>query len=105
MTVTITVATSIDAPADLVFDLTLDVDVHTQSLGRSGERAIAGVTSGLIGLDQDVTWRGTHFGVPMTMTSRVTELDRPHRFVDKQTKGPFRRFRHVHTTSKETGRR
>jgi ligand-binding SRPBCC domain-containing protein len=30
------------------------------------------------------------------MTSRITELDRPHRFVDEQVRGPFRRFRHEH---------
>jgi ligand-binding SRPBCC domain-containing protein len=30
------------------------------------------------------------------MTSRITEFDRPHRFVDEQVRGPFARFRHVH---------
>lgn len=30
------------------------------------------------------------------MTSRIAELDRPHRFVDEQVRGPFRRFRHEH---------
>jgi ligand-binding SRPBCC domain-containing protein len=30
------------------------------------------------------------------MTSRVTLLDRPHRFVDEQTRGPFHRFHHEH---------
>jgi hypothetical protein len=30
------------------------------------------------------------------MTSRITALDRPHRFVDEQVRGPFRTFRHEH---------
>jgi ligand-binding SRPBCC domain-containing protein len=30
------------------------------------------------------------------MTSRITALERPHRFVDEQMTGPFRLFRHEH---------
>lgn len=30
------------------------------------------------------------------MTGRITELERPGRFVDQQQRGPFRRFRHEH---------
>ena len=54
------------------------------------------MTGGTIGLGEHVTWRAVHFGVPFTMTSQITELDRPTRFVDAQTRGPFRRFRHEH---------
>lgn len=62
----------------------------------SGERAVAGVRSGLIGEGQEVTWRARHFGIPLTMTSRVTQVDFPHSFTDEQVRGPFRSFRHVH---------
>lgn len=62
----------------------------------SGERAVGGVTGGLIGLGETVTWRAKHFGVPFTMTSRITEYEHPRRFVDEQQRGPFRRFRHEH---------
>lgn len=31
------------------------------------------------------------------MTSRIAELERPHRFVDSQVRGPFRSFVHEHT--------
>ena len=96
MTVDFTLVTLIAAPPDEVFGLSLDIDAHTQSMARSGERAVAGVTSGQISLGESVTWRATHFGIPFTMTSRITALDRPHRFVDEQQKGPFRRFRHEH---------
>ena len=55
------------------------------------------MTSGQIGLGEQVTWRARHFGIWFTMTSRIVELDRPHRFVDQQVKGPFRSFVHEHT--------
>jgi ligand-binding SRPBCC domain-containing protein len=80
----------------VVFDLSLDVDAHLESQAKAGERAVAGVTSGTIGLGEHVTWRAVHFGVPFKMTSRITEMDRPHRFVDEQVRGPFRTFRHEH---------
>jgi ligand-binding SRPBCC domain-containing protein len=55
------------------------------------------VTSGLIGLGEEVTWQARHFGVPFRMTSRIADLDAPNRFVDEQVRGPFARFRHEHT--------
>jgi ligand-binding SRPBCC domain-containing protein len=88
--------TRIEARVELVFDLSLDIDAHRASMWASNERAIAGVTSGRIGLGETVTWRATHFRIPFTMTSRVTELARPHRFVDEQVRGPFRSFHHEH---------
>ena len=92
----IEIRTDIAAPAEVVFDLARSIDVHLGSMGKSREQAIAGVMSGLIGLGQQVTWKATHFGVPFKMTSRVTEMTPPDRFVDEQVSGPFRRFRHEH---------
>lgn len=83
-------------PRERLFDLARSIDVHVDSQSGSGERAVGGVTSGLIGLGQEVTWRARHFGVPLTMTSRVTAFDFPTSFVDEQIRGPFRSFRHVH---------
>ena len=97
MTVTFERVTRIKAPIERVFDLSLDLDLHAASMASSNERAIAGVTTGHIGLGEEVTWRARHLGVTWTMTSRVTELDRPARFVDEQVRGPFARFRHEHT--------
>ncbi len=96
MTVELEVISDIAAPPNIVFDLSLDIDEHLGSMAESGERAVGGVTSGKIGLGEEVTWRARHFGIPFTMTSRVTALERPHRFVDEQTRGPFRRFHHEH---------
>lgn len=83
-------------PKPELFDLARSVDAHKDSMARSREDAVAGVRSGLISLGQQVTWRAWHFGVPIRMTSRITEMEAPDYFVDEQVKGPFRRFRHVH---------
>jgi ligand-binding SRPBCC domain-containing protein len=90
------VSTTIAAPAALAFDLARDMSVHGASTGRGRERAVAGVTSGLIGPGEQVTFRATHFGVPFTLTSRVTGFDRPRSFVDEQVSGPFRSWHHRH---------
>ena len=85
-------------PVDVetAFDLSLSIDAHLDSFGHTGERAVDGVTTGVIGLGEFVTWRARHFGITWTMTSTITEWDRPRCFVDEQRKGPFRSFRHEH---------
>ncbi|GAB7074264.1 SRPBCC family protein [Streptomyces albidoflavus] len=88
--------TRIAAPVPLVFGLSLDVDAHTASMARSGERAVAGVTSGAMALGDTVTWRARHFGVVWRMTSRITAYDHPTHFVDEQTAGPFHHWWHAH---------
>lgn len=81
------------------FDRSRNIDVHVASMSDSRERAIAGVTTGLIGAGEEVTWRARHFGVPFRMTSRISEFDPPSSFVDEQVAGPFRTFRHEHEFS------
>lgn len=93
---TFTLVTDTPMPAEALFDLSLDIDAHVASMAQSGERAVAGVTKGRIGLDETVTWRGRHFGIWWTMTSQITALDRPTHFTDRQVRGPFRTFVHEH---------
>jgi ligand-binding SRPBCC domain-containing protein len=57
---------------------------------------VDGVTAGRIGMGEFVTWQARHFGITWTMTSTITEWDRPRCFVDEQREGPFRSFRHEH---------
>lgn len=96
MTVQFELTTLLPVPRERAFDASLDIDLHTRSMAASREQAVAGVTSGLIGPGESVTWRARHFGVLMRLTSRITAYDRPARFVDEQTSGPFARFRHEH---------
>lgn len=89
--------TRLDAPLALItmiaaspaacFDLSLNVHAHTASMGPSGERAVAGVTAGLLSGSDTVTWEARHFGIPFRMTSKVDEFERPLRFVDYQVGG------------------
>lgn len=49
--------TVIYAPKERVFDLARSIDAHQDSTEGTQERAVAGVTSGLLGLNEEVTWR------------------------------------------------
>jgi ligand-binding SRPBCC domain-containing protein len=92
----IVLRTRVAAPPLRCFDLARDVDLHQRSTAASRERAVAGVTSGLLELGDQVTWEATHFGVRQRLTSRITEFDPPNRFVDEMVRGAFARFRHEH---------
>lgn len=92
----ITLETLIHAPIELCFDLSRDIDLHMCSTQQSREVAVAGVTTGLIGLGEQVTWEATHFGVRQRLTSRITAYDRPAHFRDSQVSGAFKRFDHDH---------
>ena len=92
----ICVNTFIDAPPSRCFDLARSVEAHVQSADRTGERAVAGRTSGLLALNDEVTWEGRHFGVRQRLASRITAFDRPRHFRDQMVKGAFRALEHDH---------
>jgi ligand-binding SRPBCC domain-containing protein len=92
----IEVVTLVRADAATVFDLELDADVHAASMAASGERATTSTGRAGLGLGDEVTFSARHLGRTWRLTSRVTEYDRPRRFVDEQVRGPFRRMRHDH---------
>jgi ligand-binding SRPBCC domain-containing protein len=93
---TIKLETVIQAPQNIVFDLSRSIDLHKISTKHTHEEAIAGVTAGLIGLNQSVTWRAKHFGIYQTLTSKITAFDMPDYFVDEMEQGIFKRFKHEH---------
>lgn len=90
--------TLIRASIERCFDLARSVEVHLAGNVHSGERAVAsgGVTSGLIGLGESVTWRAKHFGIWQRLTSAITAMDRPVYFRDVMIKGVFRFMEHDH---------
>lgn len=67
-----------------------------RSTAKSRERAVGGKTSGLMALDDQVTWRARHLGVWQELTSRITAFDRPHHFRDTMVRGAFASFDHDH---------
>lgn len=86
----------IAAPQQICFDMARSIDKHMESTSRTREKAIAGVTSGLIRLGESVTWEAVHFGIKQRLTATITEMDEPHFFVDEMVKGAFKRFYHKH---------
>jgi ligand-binding SRPBCC domain-containing protein len=93
---TITIVTMIRATPERCFDASRDLDLHLESMGHTGERAVAGKTSGLIELGEQVTWEGRHFGIRQRFTSAITAYDRPRHFQDSMVRGAFRSFVHDH---------
>jgi ligand-binding SRPBCC domain-containing protein len=92
----IELATSIVAPSERVFDLARSIELHMESTSNTDETAVAGVTSGLIGLGQEVTWRARHFGVWQSLSVRITEFEPPNHFADVMVRGAFRCLEHHH---------
>ncbi len=90
--------TVIHSPIERCFDLARSVEVHLAGNVHSGETAVAlaGVTSGLIGMGQRVTWRAKHLGLWHELTSEITAMDRPVYFQDTMIRGPFRFMKHDH---------
>ncbi|POY41303.1 cell division protein [Flavobacterium alvei] len=93
---TIHLTTKIKATKQIVFDVSRNIDIHQQSASKSNEIAIAGVTSGLINLNETVTWKGKHFGFYLTHKSRITVMDLYSYFVDEMEEGKFKTFKHEH---------
>ena len=88
--------TEIKADRNIVFDLSRSIDLHKISTRQTNEEAIAGKMSGLIGINESVTWRAKHFGIYQKLTSKITEYDRPNYFSDEMVKGAFAEFKHEH---------
>ena len=90
--------TRIHAPIERCFDLARSVEVHLAGNIHYGEAAVAtaGVTSGLIGLGEHVTWRAKHFGFWHELTSKITAMDRPLYFQDTMLRGIFQSMKHDH---------
>ncbi len=88
--------TEINSTIEICFDLARSIDLHKISTAKTNEQAIEGTTSGLINLNETVTWQATHFGVRQKLTSKITAFDRPKYFRDEQLKGAFKSIYHEH---------
>lgn len=88
--------TVIEAPLKVVFDLARSIDVHMYSTKETGEKAVEGVTTGLIEVGQTVRWRAKHLGVKQTLTVQITAMEKPNYFEDKMIQGVFQSMDHQH---------
>jgi ligand-binding SRPBCC domain-containing protein len=100
---TINIITKVNAPIQKVFDINRNIDIHQKSASKTNEIAIDGVTSGLINLNETVTWRGKHFGIYLTHKSRMTAMNFYDYFVDEMEEGKFKSFRHEHFFEEQNG--
>ena len=88
--VELNLTTIISAPIDRCFDLSRSIELHLLGTEQTGEQAVGGVTSGLIGLGEFVRWRATHLWVKQHLASKITAFDRPCYFQDTMIEGAFR---------------
>lgn len=89
--------TVILAPPERCFDLARSVDLHAVGASLIQGKATAGRTAGLSGLGDETTWSARFFGLRFSLTTRITEYERPRGFSDVQSAGLFRHFGHVYT--------
>ena len=90
--------TTIHAPIERCFDLARSIEVHLLGNVHFGEQAVAsaGISSGLLGHRDRVTWRAKHFAFWHSLTSEVTAMKPPFYFRDEMLRGPFHSMKHDH---------
>lgn len=92
----ILISTQVNAPIQIVFDLSRSIELHLESTKQTGEKAVAGVTTGLINLHEEITWQARHLLKNRMFTSRITAMNAPAYFCDEMQQGDFKKFLHEH---------
>jgi ligand-binding SRPBCC domain-containing protein len=95
--------TPINSDIETCFDLSRSIDLHKISTAKTNEIAIEGTISGLINLNEFVTWEATHFGIRQKLTSRISAFESPRYFRDEQIKGIFKFIIHDHYFESQNG--
>lgn len=88
--------TIIRAPIERCFLLSLSVDLHTLGAEGTDEKAIAGITSGIMKMGDTVTWKAKHFGIYQTLTTKISAYQNPNYFVSELVRGAFKKIYHQH---------
>ncbi|MEO5943721.1 MAG: SRPBCC family protein [Ferruginibacter sp.] len=94
------VQTNINSSVQIVFDLSRSIDLHKLSTAKTNEEAVDGITTGLIKLNETVTWRAKHLFKYRFFTSKITAFNSPYYFKDEMQKGDFKKFSHDHLFEK-----
>jgi ligand-binding SRPBCC domain-containing protein len=93
---TFTITTFINNNTQVVFNLSRSIDLHLISTSKTNEKAIAGTTTGLINLNETVTWEAHHLFKKRYFTSKITAYNYPFSFTDEMQKGDLKSFQHQH---------
>ena len=88
--------TYINAPVERVFDLSRSIDLHKQSMSHTNEQAVGGRTSGLITVNEMVTWEAKHLFKTRYLTVAITRMNLYSFFQDEMVKGDFETMIHKH---------
>jgi ligand-binding SRPBCC domain-containing protein len=88
--------TFVAAPSGRVFDLSRSIELHKKSMSQSKEKVVAGVSSGLIELDETVTWQAKHLFKNRFLKSKITAMRKPFSFTDEMVNGDFKSMKHEH---------
>jgi len=88
--------TFIAAPQERVFDLSRSVALHKSSMKDHDEKIVDGTMSGLMNLNDTVTWTAKHLFKQRRLKIRITKLNRPEYFIDEQEAGDFKLMKHEH---------
>lgn len=88
--------TFIQAPVDRVFDLSRNIELHKESMRQHKEEAVAGTRFGLIEKEETVTWKAKHLFKTRVLKVKITDMQKPLRFVDEQADGSFKIMKHEH---------
>lgn len=93
---TIHLTTFIAAPANVVFDLSRNIELHKQSMTEHKEEAVAGTRFGLVEKDDTVTWKAKHIFKKRLLRVKITDMQKPDHFTDEQLQGDFKMMKHEH---------
>ncbi|MFP9112322.1 SRPBCC family protein [Flavobacterium sp. RHBU_3] len=109
----ITLHTAINAPAEIVFNLSRSIDLHKISAAHTNEEAVPPLdrsdvwarTSGLMELNETVTWKARHFGITQHLTVRITAFEQNKSFTDEMVPegGIFKVMEHKHLFKEKDG--
>ena len=100
----INLITEINAPIQKCFDIARNVGIHQLSTSDTNEKAIAGRTSGLCELNDEITWEAKHLGIRQKLTVKITRMEAPFLFEDTMLKGAFKSMKHQHQFEEKEGR-
>ncbi|MCW3108875.1 MAG: cell division protein, partial [Segetibacter sp.] len=83
-------------PVERVFDLSRSITLHTASMHHTNEIAVAGITTGLIELNETVTWQAKHLFKTRFLQTKISSMTHYTSFTDEQVKGDFKMMKHEH---------
>ncbi len=84
------------APVERVFNLARSITLHEKSMAHTNEKAVGGVTSGLIKQGETVTWQAKHLFKNRLLTVQITAMKPYTFFTDEMKQGDFASMLHHH---------